>query len=121
MLPCLLLWLFFSQVVLSIPHLSLTADEPVHMAQGYVYWTRGDFRFAWAVAQPPLPAALAGIGLLLQPGPAVEELDGWAGGEHSRFVRAFLRWYGPGPALEAATFVARYPIILRDAGNQEQQ
>jgi len=111
-LPCLLLWLFFSQAVLSIPHLSLTADEPVHMAQGYVYWTRGDFRFAWAVAQPPLPDALAGIGLLLQPGPAVEELDGWAGEDHSRFVRAFLHWYGPGPALEAATFVARYPIIL---------
>jgi 4-amino-4-deoxy-L-arabinose transferase-like glycosyltransferase len=111
-IPCLLLWLFFSQAVLSIPHLSLTADEPVHMAQGYVYWTRGDFRFAWAVAQPPLPDALAGIGLLLQPGPAVEELDGWTGGDHSRFVVAFLRWYGPGPALEAATFVARYPIIL---------
>jgi len=42
----------------------------------------------------------------------VEELDGWAGGDHSRFVVAFLRWYGPGPALESATFVARYPIIL---------
>mgnify|MGYP000029440538 CR=1 FL=1 len=45
-IPCLLLWLLFSQAVLSIPHLSLTADEPVYMAQGYVYWTRGDFRFA---------------------------------------------------------------------------
>ncbi|MBC7227586.1 MAG: glycosyltransferase family 39 protein [Thermoflexales bacterium] len=111
-LPHLLLLGFFAQVVLVIPRLSLTADEPVHMAQGYVYWTRRDWRFAWAVAQPPLPDALAGIGLLLQPGPAVEELDGWAGGDHSRFVSAFLRWYGPGPALEAATFVARFPIAL---------
>jgi hypothetical protein len=103
---------FFAQVVLAGPRLSLTADEPVHMAQGYVYWTRGDWRFAWAVAQPPLPDALAGLGLLLQPGPAVEELEGWAEGDHSRFVSAFLRWYGPGPALEAATFVSRFPIAL---------
>ncbi len=111
-LPYFLLWAFFAQVVLAGPHLSLTADEPVHMAQGYVYWTRGDFRFAWAVAQPPLPDALAGIGLLLQPGPVVEKLDGWTDGNHSLFVSAFLHWYGPGPALEAATFVARFPITL---------
>lgn len=110
--PYLLLWIFFSQVVLALPHLSLTADEPVHMAQGYVYWTRGDFRFAWAVAQPPLPDALAGTGLLLQPGPVVEELEGWPDRDHSRFVHAFLQWYGPGIALEAATFVSRFPITL---------
>lgn len=112
LLSYILLACFFAQVVLAGPRLSLTADEPVHMAQGYVYWTRGDFRFAWAVAQPPLPDMLAGAGLLLQPGPAVEELDGWAGGDHSRFVSAFLHWYGPGSALEAATFVSRFPITL---------
>ncbi|MDW8068687.1 MAG: phospholipid carrier-dependent glycosyltransferase [Anaerolineae bacterium] len=111
-LPYVLLVCFFAQVVLAGPRLSLTADEPVHMAQGYVYWTRRDWRFAWAVAQPPLPDALAGIGLLLQPGPVVEELEGWADRDHSRFVVAFLQWYGPGAALEAATFVARFPIIL---------
>ncbi|RME31894.1 MAG: phospholipid carrier-dependent glycosyltransferase [Thermoflexia bacterium] len=112
LLPYWLLFCFFAQVVLAGPRLSLTADEPVHMAQGYVYWTRMDWRFAWAVAQPPLPDALAGIGLLLQPGPVVEELEGWAGGDHSRFVSAFLHWYGPGRALEAATFVSRFPITL---------
>ncbi len=111
-LPYLLLVLFFAQVVFSIPQLSLTADEPVHLAQGYVYWTRWDFRFAWAVAQPPLPDVLAGAGLLLQPGPAVEQLEGWADGNHSRFVSAFLHWYGPGAALEAATFISRFPITL---------
>lgn len=52
-LPYVLLVCFFAQVVLAGPRLSLTADEPVHMAQGYVYWTRRDWRFAWAVAQPP--------------------------------------------------------------------
>lgn len=111
-LPYLLIICFFAQVALAGPYLSLTADEPVHMAQGYIYWTRMDWRFAGAVAQPPLPDVLAGAGLLLQPGPVVEELEGWAGGDHSRFVHAFLQWYGPGPALEAATFVARFPITL---------
>lgn len=111
-IACIILGLFFAQVVLAIPQLSLTADEPVHMAQGYVYWTRGDFRFAGAVAQPPLPDFLPGLGLLLQPGPAPETLEGWAEGDHARFVRAFLHWYGLGPSLEAATFVSRFPIVL---------
>ncbi|MCX7681218.1 MAG: glycosyltransferase family 39 protein [Anaerolineae bacterium] len=110
LLPLVLLFLFFAQVVMAGPRLSLTADEPVHMAQGYVYWTRGDFRFQPAVAQPPLPDLLAGAGLLLQPGPLPEELPGWPDADLSRFVRAFVRWYGP--ALEAATFVARFPITI---------
>mgnify|MGYP005842729155 FL=1 len=108
----IVLGLFFAQVMFAIPQLSLTADEPVHMAQGYVYWTRGDFRFAEAVAQPPLPDFLPGLGLLLQPGPAPEMLEGWAEVDHARFVRASLHWYGPGPALEAATFVSRFPSAL---------
>ncbi len=111
-LPLVLLFLFFAQTVLAMPQLSLTADEPVYMAQGYVLWTRWDFRFAEMVAQPPLPSLLAGIGLLLQPGPIPEALEGWMGSEHSRFVHAFLHWYGPGSALNAATFVARLPIAL---------
>lgn len=106
--PSVLLLLFFAQVVMAGPRLSLTADEPVHMAQGYVYWTRGDFRFQPAVAQPPLPDLLAGAGLLLQPGPLPEAIPGWIDADLSCFVRAFVKWYGP--ALEAATFVARFPV-----------
>ncbi len=106
--PSVLLFLFFAQVVMAGPQLSLTADEPVHMAQGYVYWTRGDFRFQPAVAQPPLPDLLAGAGLLLQPGPLPEAIPGWTDADFSCFVRAFVKWYGP--ALEAATFVARFPV-----------
>jgi len=105
-----LLLLFFAQAVMAGPYLSLTADEPVYMAQGYVYWTRGDFRFQQSVAQPPLPGLLEGAVLVLQPGPAPEELPGWAEADLSRFVRAFVEWYGP--SLEAATFVARAPVAL---------
>jgi hypothetical protein len=106
----LLLLAFFGQIVLAGPKLSLTADEPVHMAQGYVYWTRGDFRFQEAIAQPPLPDLLAGLGLLLQPGPAPESLPGWDSADSVRFDREFVKWYGP--ALESATLAARLPLAL---------
>ncbi len=109
-LPLLLLLCFFGQTVLAGPHLSLTADEPVHMAQGYVYWLRGDFRLQRPVAQPPLPDLLPGALLALQPGPQPESLPGWDNADLSQFARAFVSWYGP--ALPAATFAARFPIAL---------
>ncbi|MGC9400102.1 MAG: ArnT family glycosyltransferase [Anaerolineae bacterium] len=111
-LTLLLLWLFFAQTIGAGPHLSLTADEPVHMAQGYVYWTRGDFRLQRPVAQPPLPDLLPGVFLILQPGPEVEEIAGWQSANLSQFARAFAAWYGQKGTLHAATFVSRAPIAL---------
>jgi hypothetical protein len=111
-LVLMLICLFFGQTVAAGPHLSLTADEPVHMAQGYVYWTRGDFRLQRPVAQPPLPDMLPGALLTLQPGPDVEQLDGWQEANLSRFARAFSDWYGRRDYLQAATFASRVPIAL---------
>ncbi len=111
-LTLLLLWLFFAQTLGAGPHLSLTADEPVHMAQGYVYWARGDFRLQRPVAQPPLPDLLPGAFLMLQPGPDVEELTGWQDADLTQFTRDFTAWYGQRGALPAATFVSRAPITL---------
>ena len=105
-----LLLLFFAQTVGAGPRLSLTADEPVHMAQGYVYWTRGDFRMQRPVAQPPLSDLLPGAFLALQPGPEPETLAGWEEADMSRFTRDFVKWYGP--ALNSATFASRFPIAL---------
>jgi hypothetical protein len=105
-----LLLIFFAQAVGAGTHLSLTADEPVHMAQGYVYWTRGDFRLQRPVAQPPLPDLLPGAFLALAPGPEPASLPGWEDADLSRFSRAFVSWYGP--RLPAATFAARFPIAL---------
>jgi hypothetical protein len=105
-----LLLLFFAQTVGAGPRLSLTADEPVHMAQGYVYWTRGDFRMQRPVAQPPLSDLLPGAFLALQPGPEPETLAGWEEADLSRFTRDFVKWYGP--ALNSATFASRFPIAL---------
>jgi len=105
-----LLLCFFGQTVGAGPHLSLTADEPVYMAQGYVYWTRGDLRLQHAQAQPPLVNILSGVFLSLQPGPQPEALPGWADADLSQFTRAYASWYGA--ALPAATFAARLPIAL---------
>ena len=109
-LTLLLLLFFFGTLALSAPQLSLTADEPVHLAQGYLYWTRGDFRFQRPVAQPPLADLLEGALLTLQPGPPPEILAGWETADLTLFSRDFVAWYGE--ALPTATFVARFPIIL---------
>jgi len=108
----ILIGLFFGQTIAAGPHLSLTADEPVHMAQGYVYWIQGDFRLQRPVAQPPLPDLLPGAFLTLQPGPNIEQLAGWADADLSRFSRAFIDWYGDRDVLPAATFASRAPIAL---------
>lgn len=108
----ILICLFFAQTIGAGPRLSLTADEPVHMAQGYVYWTQGDFRLQRPVAQPPLPDLLPGAFLVLQPGPDVEDLTGWENANLSQFSRAFIDWYGENNVLPAATFASRAPIAL---------
>jgi len=106
----LLLLALFAQLQLSHPQLSLTADEPVYMAQGYAWWSGADFRLQYSVAQPPLPGLLAGIGLQMLPGPDIKTLPGWQENDLARVSRAFVAAYGP--ALPQATFLARFPAVL---------
>ena len=40
----ILLAAYFALAVTSVLNKSVTYDEPVHLAGGYVYWTRGDYR-----------------------------------------------------------------------------
>jgi hypothetical protein len=104
-----LLGLFFAQLVTALPQLSLTADEPVYMGAGYAFLRSGDLRMATAAQHPPLMQELVALPLLLQPGPALEELEGWNTAEMVRFAPAFVAWYGD--VLDAATFAARAPIL----------
>jgi hypothetical protein len=106
----LLLLLFFAQGVAAIPRLSLTADEPAFLGPGYAYLSTGDLRLEKDAAHPPLLFALTAAPLLLQPGPDVTTLPGWAEGNLSIFARAFVTALGDG--LEAATFASRLPILL---------
>jgi 4-amino-4-deoxy-L-arabinose transferase-like glycosyltransferase len=90
--------------------LSLTADEPAFLGPGYAYLSTGDLRLEEDAAHPPLLFALTAAPLLLQPGPDVTTLSGWAEGNLSIFARGFITALGDG--LEAATFAARLPILL---------
>ncbi len=106
----LLLLIFFAQGVMAIPRLSLTADEPAFLGPGYAYLRTGDLRLIPAAAHPPLLFVLTALPLLLQPGPDVTALPGWAEADLARFAPAFVSGLGQG--LEAATFAARLPILL---------
>lgn len=99
----------FAQLVLAIPRLSLTADEPVYMGAGYAFLRSGDLRLATAAQHPPLMQELVALPLLLQPGPELAALEGWDEAEMARFAPAFVAWYGD--SLDAATFAARLPVV----------
>ena len=105
-----LMAVFFVQLVTALPRLSLTADEPVYVGAGYAFLRSGDLRMATAAQHPPLMQELVALPLLLQPGPTLEELEGWNTTEMVRFAPAFVAWYGD--ALDAATFAARVPVVV---------
>jgi hypothetical protein len=105
-----LLGTFFALCVTSVPQLSLTADEPVYMAAGYAFLRTGDLRMATSAQHPPLLQELVALPLLLQPGPAVETLDGWEPATMARFAPAFTAWYGG--TIGHATYLSRIPIIF---------
>ena len=100
---------FFAQLAFGSTALSLTSDEPPHIAHGYLLLTTGD---TWALAEhrhPPLLNMLSALPLLLQPErPDVTVLPGW----HTDFV-VFVRSLWPllGP-VERQAFVTRVPTML---------
>ncbi len=110
LIAVVLLWAFFAQAVLTIPRLSLTADEPVYIGAGYAFLRSGDMRMATAAQHPPLMQELVALPLLLRPGPELSTLDGWETAEMGRFAPAFVAWYGD--QLDGMTFAARTPVVL---------
>ena len=104
-----LLGIFFAQTVTAIPQLSLTADEPVYMGAGYAFLQSKDLRLATSAQHPPFMQELVALPLFLQPGPELKSLAGWDTAEMVRYAPAFVAWYGD--ALDAATFVARMPVV----------
>ena len=105
-----LMGVFFAQAVMTVPQLSLTADEPVYIGAGYAFLRSGDLRMATSAQHPPLMQELVALPLLLQPGPELETLEGWNTAEMARYAPAFVTWYGD--TLDAATFMARIPLSL---------
>ena len=104
-----LIWVFFAQLTLGSLQLSITADEPAHIVNGYVALTTGD---TWALPthkHPPLLNAWSAWPILLQPDRPDPRLDSeW----HQRwipFIRSILPLLGPPDRL---AFASRLPIIL---------
>jgi 4-amino-4-deoxy-L-arabinose transferase-like glycosyltransferase len=83
-----LIGIFFVQAMLTVPRLSATSDEPIHIAAGYSYWKTRDFRMN--PEHPPLAKLLAAIPLLaLQPRFDTSE-QSWEAGIEDKFAFAFL-------------------------------
>ncbi len=100
---------FFAQLTFGSLALSMTSDEPPHVAHGYIMLATGD---TWALSEhrhPPLLNVLAAVPLLLQPEhPDPATVPGW----HQDFV-VFVRnlWPLLGP-INRQAFVTRVPTML---------
>ncbi len=104
-----LILVFFGQLALGSVQLSLTSDEPPHIAHGYLLLTTGD---TWALDEhrhPPLLNMLSALPLLLQPErPDVTSIPGWHA-DFAVFVRNVWPLLGP---VERQAMAARVPTML---------
>ncbi|MGD1994295.1 MAG: glycosyltransferase family 39 protein, partial [Anaerolineae bacterium] len=107
----LLLLMLFALLTLGARQLSLTADEPMHLATGYAFLARG-WEARWLIparGHPPLINILEALPVYLShPHVPVEELAGWRT-YHIAFVLDLLPHLEP---LERAEFVGRVPEML---------
>lgn len=104
-----LLLVLFGQLVLGIPHLSITSDEPSHVVAGLTYLRTGNLWVTPRHGHPPLLNVLCALPLLYQPDlPVLSSIPGW-GDDFSSYVRAALPRLGP---VERLAFVTRMPIVL---------
>jgi len=108
-LATLLLLALFAQLVMTSPHQSLTADEPVYIAAGYAYLRTGDLRLQPDVQHPPLMNVWEAWPLLLRPdAPDVLSVAGWDQATLSRFIITLLPRLGP---VQATAFATRVPVM----------
>jgi hypothetical protein len=90
----LLLGILFAQAMTSIPHLSITFDEDVHISTGYSILRTGDMRLV--EDHPPLIEHWMSWPLLLSPDvPRPEEIPTWKQGDRRLFVRNEMWWNLP--------------------------
>jgi hypothetical protein len=83
-----LIFAFCLQAMLSLPHLSATSDEPVHLAAGYSYWKTRDFRMN--PEHPPLAKLIAALPLLVLDPPLNTSSEVWQTANEYEFGYDFL-------------------------------
>jgi 4-amino-4-deoxy-L-arabinose transferase-like glycosyltransferase len=102
----LLLGLLFAQAMTSIPRLSITFDEDLHISTGYSVVATGDLRLV--EDHPPLIGLWKSWPLLLSPQvPDPEDVPDWTPGDRRLFVRNEIWWRVP---LDTWVLPARIPI-----------
>jgi uncharacterized membrane protein len=101
-----LIGIFCIQAILTVPRLSATSDEPIHIAAAYSYWKTRDFRMN--PEHPPLAKLLAAIPLLpLRPRFNQSE-PSWEAGIEDAFGFKFLY----GNDADRILFWSRTPMVL---------
>lgn len=104
-----LLVLLFAALTFGSKQLSLTADEPPHIAHGYLMLRTGDTWALRAHRHPPLLNMWSAWPLLLQPErPNLNHVPGWQA-DFVLFVHNLWPLLGP---VERMAFVTRLPNIL---------
>jgi MFS family permease len=102
----LLLGVLFAQVMTSIPRLSITFDEDVHISTGYAILRTGDLRLV--EDHPPLIELWMSWPLLLSPQvPEPWEVPAWEQGDRRLFVRNDVWWRLP---IDSWVIPPRVPI-----------
>ena len=106
----MLLLALLGQAVFGSVRLSLTTDEPMHIAMGYTELATGDYSLLPAHIHPPLVNEWAAWPLLLRPDrPDPRQVPGWDEGNLWKFSAQLLAQLGPVESVELAT---RVPIML---------
>ncbi|HOT93524.1 MAG TPA: phospholipid carrier-dependent glycosyltransferase [Anaerolineae bacterium] len=108
----LLLWLLFAILVSGARQLSMTSDEPAHIAVGYSLLAEGTKAF-WIFPQhghPPLLNILeAALFYWANPAIPLTGLDGWAQESVRYYFASFAAYLTP---IEQVEMTARLPIIF---------
>jgi len=106
LVAALLLGVLFAQAMTSIPHLSITFDEDLHISTGYSVLRTGDLRLV--EDHPPLIGLWMGWPLLLSPHvPDPWDVPAWEQGDRRLFVRNEIWWSTP---IDAWVIPPRIPI-----------
>src|SRR5512136_2931736 len=96
-----LLLILFGQALFGSVRLSLTTDEPMHIAMGYTELTTGDYSLLPQHIHPPLVNMWAAWPLLLRPDhPDPRLVPGWAEGNLWTFSAQLLAQLGPVESVE---------------------
>jgi len=105
-----LLLVLFAQLAFGSRLLSLTSDEPPHLAAGYTYLTTGETWHIPSLGNPPLLIAWMALPIVLgNPHIPLQSLPNWHTSALPPYFRALFPLLGPVEQLEV---VGRVPVML---------